>query len=99
MRKRQDQGAHNCQSPVGNQSVHAVSNGAADRQHYQACQSPGDDTCMGMPSITQSQRDYAHRKDDDQQLSMQVIVAELPEKGQYRDRKRQQQAMQQAQAR
>jgi len=54
---------------------------------------------MGMPSITQSQRDYAHRKDDYQQLSMQVIVAELPEKGQYRDRKRQQQAMQQAQAR
>lgn len=74
-------------------------NRPANGEQRQADDAPGNDADMTVTAETEIQRNDADRYDDDEHFHVQVIVAELAEKRQYRDGEGQQQAMQQAKAR
>ena len=69
-----------------------------DGQYDQPGDSPGNHPPAAVTTKAKGQCQDADWDDEDQQFCMQMVVAELTEKRQERDRKWQQQAVQQAQA-
>ena len=89
-------GSDDRQRPVGKQPVERVRDRPANAEQRQGDESPGNDAEMTVTPKSEIQRNDADRYDDDEHFHVQVIVAELAEKRQYHDGKRQQKAMQQA---